>query len=164
MPLKLLGCAALVLAGTAVGFMKARSLSSRRRLLAAVGTLMQDLATRLRYQSEDIFTSVTLAAKSAGLSIKEDADRSQGFLAWWELQTESFAPPHVLHNSDKELLSSFGSQLGTTDLEGQLSHIELCRAMLSKQLSEAEEEQRQKGRLYRTLGVFGGVSAAIMLI
>lgn len=164
MPLKLLGCAALILAGTAVGFLKARSLSSRKKLLRSVGTLMQDLATRLRYQSDDIFTSVTLAAKSAGLSIKEDADRSQGFLPWWERQTKEFAPPHVLHNSDKELLFSFGSQLGATDLEGQLSHIELCRTLLSKQLSDAEEELKQKGRLYRTLGVFGGVSAAIMLI
>ena len=57
----------------------------------------------------------------------------------------------------------FGEKLGKTDLEGQLSHIELYRALFQKQIKEAEDDAQKKSRLYRTLGIFGGVSAAILI-
>ena len=133
--LKLLGCAAVALSGLAFGVMKSRSLYARRDSLKRVLVFLSSLATNIRYSSDEISSAVSAAANS------------------------SDAP----NNSDKELLLGFGEKLGKTDLEGQLSHIELYRALFQKQIKEAEDDAQKKSRLYRTLGIFGGVSAAILI-
>ena len=152
--LKLLGCAAVALSGLAFGVMKSRSLYARRDSLKRVLVFLSSLATNIRYSSDEISSAVSAAANSSDAPyLCVEADRDTPFYDRWE----------EANNSDKELLLGFGEKLGKTDLEGQLSHIELYRALFQKQIKEAEDDAQKKSRLYRTLGIFGGVSAAILI-
>ncbi len=162
--LKLFGCAAIALSGLVLGLIKSKSLFSRRDCLKRFDVFLEALSTDLRYNCEDIFTSVNTAAKACGLDfICVDAENKSSFYSVWSDCIGKAPRQYALQNSDKELLTEFGERLGKTDLEGQLSHIELCRALLQKQINTAEEAAAKSSRLYKTLGIFGGVCAAILI-
>ncbi len=62
-----------------------------------------------------------------------------------------------------QLLMDLGGGLGTSDIEGQLMNIERAVEQLRLIHEKALEKYRTKGRLYRCLGVLGGMSAALLL-
>ena len=54
--------------------------------------------------------------------------------------------------------------LGKTDLEGQVTQINLTCEFLDKQIEKAEEERKKNEKLYKTLGTVIGMAIVIILI
>ena len=63
-----------------------------------------------------------------------------------------------------QLLLEFGEGCGHTDLEGQQAHIAYYRELLSLQEGEATRLWQEKGRVYRTLGLTGGIALMLLLM
>ena len=61
------------------------------------------------------------------------------------------------------LLLSMGESLGTSDLEGQLSTLGQYLAQLEQIYQAAWAAYRTKGKLFRSMGLLGGMSAALLL-
>ena len=57
-----------------------------------------------------------------------------------------------------------GKLLGKTDIEGQLSEIELGLELINKQIKDAEIEKNKNSKLYKTMGVILGIGISIILI
>lgn len=53
---------------------------------------------------------------------------------------------------------------GKTDVEGQISEIEITANFIETQISKAEEECKKNEKLYRTLGSIVGIALVIILI
>ena len=70
----------------------------------------------------------------------------------------------ALKGEDKKLLTDFGSELGKSDLEGQIKHLQLYQSMFQRQLLSAQNEIAKKSKLYKTMGLFVGVSVALVMI
>ena len=70
----------------------------------------------------------------------------------------------MLEQEDKDILKNLGKLLGKTDIEGQLSEIELTSSFLDSQIKKAEQERERNGKLYKTLGVITGIGIVIVLI
>ncbi|MBQ3203070.1 MAG: stage III sporulation protein AB [Clostridia bacterium] len=66
--------------------------------------------------------------------------------------------------SDRQLLLEFAAGCGHTDLEGQQAHIEYYRSLLSAQEGEARRVWQEKGRVYRVLGLTGGMALMLLLM
>lgn len=161
MPLKIAGVVLLALAGLAAGYLRAGRLYARRNFLRSFLSFLDTLSTGLRYSGEDIFT---LMHQCGGFFEMNAADASKPFELAWADCIKPLTKRYSLHRQDEELLFSFGERLGKTDLEGQLSHIELYQTLFEKQEGNAEEDIGKKSKLYKALGLFVGVSAAIMLV
>ncbi len=154
----------LAAAGLGAGRLFSGRILRRKEFLAAFGVFLGNLSTAMRYSGDDIFTLVTLSAgELSELKLKYD-DRHRGFEQTWSKSVSAVSKKYALSSRDVTLLKEFGSRLGKTDLEGQLCHLELYRAMFAAQLAEAEQAVASKAKLYRTLGLFGGVSSAIILL
>ena len=138
MPLKIFGAALISLSGFLMGCVYA-----------------------VRYRSADI--AVLVISCGELFSFPED-DYSQPFSKMWQITIADFQKRWRLNGTDMALLRDFGDGLGTTDVEGQLSHIALYQGMFSKQQSGAEDDILQKSKLYKSLGLFAGVSAALMFL
>jgi stage III sporulation protein AB len=82
----------------------------------------------------------------------------------WEKSLDEFREQWVLHQEEWDLMLSIGSVLGKTDRAGQKSYIELMRAKLSLQEKKAESDRAQKEKLYKSLGVLGGLATVLVLI
>lgn len=54
--------------------------------------------------------------------------------------------------------------LGNTDVEGQVSQIELTGKLIEDQLENAKIEKQKNTKLYKTLGVTVGLTAVILLL
>lgn len=69
-----------------------------------------------------------------------------------------------LSKEDKAILKDLGNVLGKTDLEGQVKGMQLVQAFLDNQIQDALVEQKKNGKLYKTLGVVGGITIVILLV
>ena len=65
---------------------------------------------------------------------------------------------------DKIILKNLSKMLGKTDLDGQISEIELVNEFLNMQIREAEEEKIKNEKIYKTLGGIVGLTLIIILI
>ena len=65
---------------------------------------------------------------------------------------------------DKDVLKKLGKLLGQTDVEGQISEIEVTENFLDMQIEKAEEERKKNQKLYKTLGIVTGLVLVIILL
>ena len=159
-----------MLAGIGGGTAACLELNRRAASLEAARRLIAWMAARLRYTAAPI---QEIAAEAAG----EPEFARLGFLGEaasamregesparaWEKAVSAFQAGG-LRAEDKSLLKNFGRGLGRSDLEGQLSHCEAFEELLSGCAASARTEAGAKGKLYITLGVAGGLCAALLLL
>lgn len=81
----------------------------------------------------------------------------------WEKSLEE-AKNTNFNQEDITALKTLGKMLGNTDVEGQVSQIELTQNLLIDKIQQAQEEKKKNSKLYRTLGLATGLTVAIILI
>ena len=69
-----------------------------------------------------------------------------------------------LTDEDIHILLMLSKMLGQTDVEGQISQIEITENFLEKQIKEAQQEKNRNEKLYRKLGTTIGLAIVIILI
>ncbi len=69
-----------------------------------------------------------------------------------------------LNKEDFIALESLGKMLGNTDIDGQVSQIELTEKLIEDQIENAKIEKSKNSKLYKTLGITVGLTAVILLI
>lgn len=68
-----------------------------------------------------------------------------------------------INQEDKDILKKLGKLLGQTDVEGQVSEIEVIENFLNIQIEKAEEDKKKNQKLYKTLGITIGLVFVIIL-
>ena len=69
-----------------------------------------------------------------------------------------------INEEDKSVLKNLSKLLGKTDLDGQVSQIELTSLFLDEQIKKAEKEKTKNEKMYRTLGMIIGLAIVIILM
>ena len=69
-----------------------------------------------------------------------------------------------MNEEDIKILNNLDKMLGKTDIEGQLSELELVKKFIETQVNNAEEEKKKNEKLYRSLGMTIGLALVIVLI
>ena len=69
-----------------------------------------------------------------------------------------------LNDEDKQTLQMLSKMLGESDLEGQVSQIDITLNFLEKQIQNAEENKNKNEKLYKKLGTIMGLAIIIILI
>lgn len=70
----------------------------------------------------------------------------------------------VLSAQDEKYVGDFFRLLGKSDAASQLSEIKLYKEYFETRLSETEKQYKDKGELYKRLGVLSGLLICILLI
>ena len=68
-----------------------------------------------------------------------------------------------INQEDKDILKKLGELLGQTDVEGQVSEIEVTQNFLNMQIEKAEEDKKKNQKMYKTLGITIGLIFVIIL-
>lgn len=126
------------------------------------------LETKMKYTYDvlpEIFCEI---AKNTKQNIANIFEKAANFMkketaneAW---QSALATSKTNMNNEDLEVLKSFGKLLGKTDMEGQVSQIELTSQFLDTQIEKAEKELAKNEKLYKTLGTVSGLAIVILLI
>ena len=69
-----------------------------------------------------------------------------------------------LNKEDINVLLMLSKMLGQTDVEGQISQIEITENFLEKQIKEAQQEKSKNEKLYCKLGTTIGLAIVIILV
>lgn len=159
--IKIIGCLLMAASGLGAGCFFSYRMYSRKSFLSAFQKFLTAMITNIRYNCSDLFTLVSLCSNEI-ISITPDSAHS--FEEWWGAAADRFCAQYSLKKKDRQLLMEFGKELGKTDLDGQINHLELYKSLFEARLAQTEEEINQKSKLYKSLGLFAGLSAALILI
>ena len=69
-----------------------------------------------------------------------------------------------LNEEDIKTIKGLSKQLGITDIEGQISQIDITQNFLDTQIRQAQEEKEKNQKLYQKLGTTIGLVIVILLI
>ncbi len=165
--MKLLGLLILVVCGAYAGNAASSQLKRREALCRSVQCFLDELAVLMRctcsplyelmsvLNEKECFSSLTFLGTASAL-----LRNGKPFPVAWKEGVEN---DKSLPSDLTELLLTLSDSLGASDLEGQLVSIERTTTRLRFIQENALESYRTKGRLYRSLGVLGGISAALLL-
>ena len=154
-----------MLSGFSAGWFCSKKLLMRRDFFKKLLSFVSNLSTQLRYSTSDIFTLVSLSASISGFDFFEISDETgTPFYRVWSERVNVIPAKFGLKKGDTALLLEFGEQLGKTDVDGQLKHLELYETLFKKQLTDSENEINKKSKLYKTMGFFVGTAAALMIM
>jgi stage III sporulation protein AB len=171
MLIKIIGAAIILGSTSIIGFSLSRDCSKRPRILRELQAALQMLENEISYMSNllsDAFMRIyTSSGTEASILFKEAAKKldSMGTTAdeAWKSAVNDLYSRLALKKEDKAILISFGSMLGNSDLDGQISNIRLTTSQLKLQELKAEEIKKKNERMYRSLGVLGGLALIIIL-
>lgn len=149
-------------------------LGARVTQLKAVCMLITDIGARIRYSANDlpsILRELSVMERYTCLSfLKELAAGCDKGIPLSDIMRTVIGRDKTkrksgsLNAEDMELISSFTEKLGASNVSGQLDHCKLYKQLAQQGLAEAEQEYKEKGKLYCLLGVFAGLSIMIFLI
>ncbi len=91
---------------------------------------------------------------------KEKMKNTTANIAWEEAIEEV---PSNLNKEDKYTLKTLSKLLGQTDVEGQISQIDITQKFLEEQIKEASEQKQKNEKLYSKLGTTIGLAIVIIL-
>lgn len=91
---------------------------------------------------------------------KEKMKSETANIAWEQSIDEC---ENSLITEDKNALKTLSKLLGQTDVDGQISQIEITQKLLESQLKEAQEQKAKNEKLYSKLGTTIGLAIVIIL-
>lgn len=151
-----------------IGLMCSGKYKNRVNELKELKTALTIMQTKMRYTYEpipEIFQEIANSSKQTisliFLTAIQKMEQKAAGQAWQEAIEET---PLSVKQEDKTILKGLSKLLGKTDVEGQISQIELTIHFLSTQIEKAEIERAKNEKMYKTLGVVGGCAIVIFLI
>lgn len=158
----------IILTGAATGFAMSGRIKTKVSLFEELSVFISQLKIRIRFSGDTIGE---LLENAGGTDLLKEhfnttlrlMEQGESFALAWNTASEKTASAYYLTADDKKLLIQLGGGLGISDTQGQITHLELCSRLIGTRLEILRNEAGNKMKVYRLLGVLGGVAAAVML-
>ena len=155
MIIKIVGLVCAFMFFSLIGIYQSVKLKKRKDNLNEILLFLNRLGTTIRYRRGDIVSLISDCADNVLVPLKNAEEYS-------EYQNIVMKLP--LKKEEKGLLSKFFYQIGTMDLEGELSSINLYIEFFNEIYEKAKYDLENKSKLYRMLGIFAGLAFVVMFI
>lgn len=169
--LKLFSALFIACAFAGIGIYLSSLEKQRVGALKNILTMLSFAETQLRYLHITVAELMKNLSESAAVSGLEFIGRCSGMLEngvpfslAWKNSIEEDGELKRLLPETYESLISLGDEIGSTDLEGQLSSCGYYKQIFAAALSEREEKCRRSSKLCPPLGLLLGITVAIMII
>lgn len=171
--LKLTGCMLLIAGSTGYGFSLAHRYQGRIRLLVRLRQMTYLLKSQIRYTNATLDEALRavgersggplgeLFQKAAGQIMQEEAS---SFYEAWKTSVDKLDPELPLSDADRKSLAAMAEHLGYLDLDAQERSLLLYLEELDGLIRTLQDQQREKCRLYRSLGVMAGIFLAVVIL
>ncbi len=143
----------------------------KAELISDILLMLSVIHTRLRFDCLPVPDLLRVLCGTDKLSnlrfIREclaDVESGEPFPSAWKNAVEGDAGLCLMLGGCKANLVQLGEDIGSTDVEGQLSCCEYYKQIFEKELADREENSKKYSKLYPSLGIMLGIAAAIMII
>ena len=170
--LRMIALTGVVAAGALIGQLLSMQLQARYRQLTNLRDGLRAMVTEIDYARRPLpeaweslsetFDGVTarLFSRAARNFGSEDAVTAGKA---WVTALQEISSNLELTSDDQQILQGLGSVLGISHREDQMGHIQMVDQRLARQVEEARRDSKRRGKLYRALGLLGGILTAIVL-
>ncbi len=158
----------IIVVSTLLGILFSKKYSRRESELKDMKSALNMFSTKIKFTYEPIPNLFLEISNKIGGNIGKIFERASIRMkeeSAGEAWNKSFDDVATnLLDEDITTLKNLGRLLGQTDLEGQISEIEVVNQFLDTQLENARQEKLKNEKMYRTLGIISGMTIAIILI
>lgn len=165
--IKFLGIIFIIICGAGIGIKASGDLKKRSDMCLYVKTFLSELSILMKYSGDTLFNLISELSERESIrnltflpDVINSMSEGMAFPYSWK---NALSNDKNLYSELKELLFTLGESLGTSDIEGQLVSIERAEEELSVIYENALSLYRKKGKLYRSIGILGGMTAALLL-
>ena len=162
--LRLIGGIMIICAGGAVGFLKADGLKKRADAIGKIITGLALLETDIGYGRKSLKETLLGIGESQGIGLFLEFAKCMDEIGIKKAICSALLEEEHLKTIDKAPILELGETLGMTDAGSQIKAIKRSISVLSERKTEAEDEYKRLGKLYREGGVLGGILGAVILI
>jgi len=148
--IKFLGVIILLVSVAGYGFYKAAKAELAAKRVLQYVSCITELRDRIFYDGSEVVTLVKAAFGELPLVVIEDG----------RIHTADCG----IADSERKIIEDFFNRLGTTERQGEVSRAELCLSLLKEKNKIISEETVKKAKLYRILGICGGLFLAIIFV
>ncbi|MEW6725313.1 MAG: stage III sporulation protein SpoIIIAB [Bacillota bacterium] len=173
MTIKLVGAIIVVGASSILGFALAAPFAQRPRVLRALQAGLERLETEIDYGLVPLPAALRRSARGLAFpasrlleTAADELETGDGLTAGeaWTRSLEHWDRESSWNAEDREILGEIGGWLGSSDRENQKRHLRHVLDRLKYQEALARDEQSRGERLFKYLGVLGGLALAIILL
>lgn len=158
----------IFLLSTAIGLVIAKMYENRVKELREFQNILNIMKTKIKFTYEplaDIFRQIAQDNNTSIEKLFRQMSHQITFKKTNEVWTRCIQEADLsLKQEDKDVIKKLGKLLGQTDVEGQISEIEVTQSFLDTQIIKAEEAKKKNQKMYKTLGVVMGLVFVIILI
>ena len=153
---------------TTIGIVISKMYENRVRELKEFKNILNILKTKIKFTYEPLAEIFKQISKENETNIEKIFGKMANQIKYGqtsEIWTNCIQEADIsINQEDKDILKKLGKLLGQTDVEGQVSEIEVTQNFLDIQIEKAEEEKKKNQKLYKTLGIVAGLVFVIILI
>lgn len=155
---------------TIIGLLISKKYSNRVEILKNLKNALNIFEVKIKFSFEtipEIYKEIS--EKIEGTAGKIFADtvvnmNTKNMLAGPAFEKAVESNSNELKAEDVNCIKTLGKLLGSTDIDGQISQIEIVKEFLSKQIEEASNEKNKNAKMYKKLGVIIGLIIVIVLL
>ncbi len=166
--MRLIICVISIFLGSFIGMYKSNFLKDRVICLQQILVMIEKMQTYIKYerlQTSGIIKNLINDNNLSHLYFLNDIDINKKNLPKeWEKAVDKNKAKMNLNKNDVTLLLRIGQILGASDVQTQISQFETVNILTMDYIKEAQKNYNENGKLYRSLGVLGGVFVAILFV
>lgn len=157
---------------TTLGFFKSEEFRQRKILLNEFYDVILRISTEIGYFKEPL---PVILEKLSGvdngktslmlrLTLSSYLDKQQAMGECWKEAVEEVYFKEPITAEDLQIMKKCGDFLGQSDYESQKKYFSYVLDKLERQIEEADEFFKTKGKMYSKLGISAGLVLAVVLI
>lgn len=152
---------------TAIGLAIAKTYENRVIELKEFKNILNMMKTKIKFTYEplaEIFKQISNRNETSVEKIFGQMANQINYYQTREVWENCIQDADIsINQEDKDILKKLGKLLGQTDVDGQVSEIEVTENFLNMQIDKAEEEKKKNQKMYKTLGITIGLIFVIIL-
>lgn len=159
----------ILAASSKIGIIIAKKYKNRVIELSDFKETINILKTKIKFTYEplsEIFNEISeITSENISKIFKQTSlnMKKMPVMQAWEQSLEESKNILSLNRDDINVLKGLGKMLGKTDVDGQISEIEVVSEFIETQIKKADIECSKNEKMYRTLGTIIGLAIAIIL-
>ena len=148
-----------------------RILTMRVKNLKMISMMFNDIKNLFQFSCPNLNEMIINLSQKGSLSdlffLKDCAERLKNnelFPIAWRTSLLNNRSKLYLKSDDFNSLLSFGEDLGTTAVEGQISICEMYKNIIGESLDNAQKSSQKYSKLFAPLAILLGAATSVMLI
>ena len=153
--LRTVGLCVIVISGIGCGFAMSNELGRRKKMMEMILRMIILLRGEIRYGNKSLYDAFT------GASGKLEEKTGDSFGTIFRESAGKCLDLDCLSQEERDRFYSLGDQLGYLGLDMQLKQMDLMEKETEYAIRELRKDFCEKRKLYRSMGILGGIFVAV---